>query len=451
MAHSAPKPAKPHAAAPPRNQMRHLSRDAVLEEMGPSRLGALSLVLIAVLIVGAVVWSAFVTVTTAATVEGEIVPSGDARIVEHLEGGIVSDILVADGDLVRAGDVLLRLDPIQRGAELGQMRAREAALYIRELRLRAQIDGAEPDFGDLEADYPDLVEEARVTLLAVRARIEGETAVLRSVVEQRRRAVDLLRNQAGNLSEQRRLLRETVAMREELFKSGHGSRVNLINAQLDLARVEGEIADARVSAEQAEIAIQESLNQIQELVVTERNDALESLSGVLGELAEVRQNLARLQDRFSRLDVRAPIDGVVHELAVNTPGAVVEPGDRLVTLIPIGVSLLVEARIAPKDIGHVAVGQETEVTVSGFDARRYGGVPGRLQAISPTSILNEEGDPYYKGTIVLDAGSIEANGAVIRLIPGMTVSADIVTDHQTLLQYLTGPIHSAVSRAFSER
>lgn len=435
----------------PRGQMKHLTRESILEELGPSKLAVSSLILILFLLGGAVAWSHVVPVTTAATTIGKVVPSGDQRIVQHLEGGIVLDILVQDGDIVSFGQPLLKFDRLQREAELGQIQAREAALRIRETRLRAQIDDTEPDFGDLADQYPTLVEEAMITLIATRARVEGQERVFASKIAQRLKTVTIHEKQARSLRGQLSLVREAVEMREKLFDTGHGSRVNVISSRLEMSRVEGSYAEAIASAEQAEVAVEEVRSELNELIVTERDDALEELSSVLGELAEVTENLRRLTDRVARLDVLAPVTGIVHGLSVNTKGAVVEPAQVLMTIIPVDEKLVVETEIAPEDIGHVAIGQETKVSVSGFDQRRYGSVAGRLVKLSPTTLLNEEGQPYFKGQIELDTAMIRTSEGSQPILPGMTVTADIVTGQQTLLQYLTGPVYNALSTSFSER
>lgn len=435
----------------PRGQMKHLTREAVLEEMGPSRLSVIALLLILVILIGSVVWANFVPVTTATTVMGSVVPSGAERIVQHFEGGIVQDILVADGDNVTSGQTLIRIDPTQRQAELGQIEAREAALRIREMRLRAQLDGSTPNFSDLEGNYPVLVEEAKVSLMATRERIAGQHLVQESKIAQRRKTVESYRKQAASLRQQLKLVGEAVEMREKLFASGHGSRVNVITAQLELSKVESSLASAIVSAEQAEVGIDEAKNELNEILVTERDTTLEALSSVLSEQAEVQENLARLRDRVNRLDVLAPVNGIVQSLAVNAPGAVVKPAATLLTIIPSDEAMIVEVEIAPKDIGHISIGQRTKVVVNGFDQRRYGAVPGHLMQLSATTILNEAGKPFFKGRIKLEDTAIHTNDGSQLIVPGMTVTADIVTGKQSLLQYLTGPVYNALATSFSER
>lgn len=449
MTEPSPENSKPKKIS--RQQSRYLSNEAILEERGPSRLAFLMIVLILALIGGSVTWANFVPVVTSAKTDGEIIPFGKNRVVQHLEGGIVQEITVKDGDLVEADQVILRFEPTLRVAELDQVKAREAALQIRARRVKAFIEGTTPQFDDMGGRFANLIDDAVFTLRSARDRVKGETAVLQSRIKQRKQTVNIFTQQASSLKKQRKLVSEAVGMRSKLFKSGHGSRVNLITAQLELSRVEGSLTEAQVSAEQARAAITEAENQLVELNVKERNKATEELSGVLGELAEVRENIARLENRVERLEVVSPVAGVIHGLQVNTSGAVVQPGQVLMTIVPRDEGIVVETRLSPRDIGYVKVGQTAKITITGFDARRYGHVTGKLVKVSANTFSDENGAPYFKGRIDLDRDYILADKKRYPVIPGMTVQADITTGSQNLLRYLTRPVYVALQQAFSER
>ncbi|SCA55356.1 putative Membrane-fusion protein [Candidatus Terasakiella magnetica] len=435
----------------PREQLKLLSHEAMLEEAGPSRAASGLIILITALLASSVIWAHFVEIKTSATTQGTVIPSGDKRVVQHLEGGIVKSILVRDGDIVKKGQTLMQFEPTLRTAELNQIRAREAALAIKLQRLRAFIDGTVPDYTEFAKEYPQLVEESMFNLNGVRARIEGEKTVLSSQIDQQRKSVENYKKQMVSLKKQSKLLKQAVTMRKKLFKSGHGSRVNLINAELDLAKNRGSITEADVSREQAIASIEETKNQILELEVQERGKALDELDNVSGQLAEVRENIARLEDKVTRLEIISPVGGLVHGLEINTPGAVVEPAQVVMEIIPADEQVIIENKILPSDIGHIAEGQETTVTVTGFDARRYGTMKGELIKFSPTTFMDEEGVPYFRGHIRLKEEHLLANGVQHEIVPGMTVQANIITGEQTLLEYLTRPVYVSLLNAFRER
>ncbi len=435
----------------PREQLKLLSHEAMLEESGPSRAASTLIVLITSMLFVAFVWANYVDIKTSATTLGTVIPSGDKRVVQHLEGGIVQSILVRNGDIVEKGQALLQFEPTLRTAELNQIRAREAALSIKKQRLRAFIDGTMPDYSAFEKEYPELVEESKFNLKGIRARIEGEKTVLSSQIDQQRKSVENFEKQIVSLTKQQKLLSQSVAMRKKLFNSGHGSRVNLINAELDLAKNKGSITEAEVSKEQALASIVEIENQMLEIDVTERGKALDELDNVGAQLAEVRENIARLEDKVTRLELVSPVSGVVHALQVNTAGAVVEPAQVVMEIIPADEDVLIENKILPSDIGHVEVGQETTVTVTGFDARRYGTMKGKLINMSPTTFMDEKGNPFFRGHIRLNEEHLTANGVQHKIVPGMTVQANIITGEQTLLEYLTRPVYVSLLNAFRER
>lgn len=435
----------------PREQLKLLSHEAMLEEAGPSRMASSLILLIAALLVSIVVWSHYVEIKTSATTQGTVIPSGDKRVVQHLEGGIVQSILVRNGDFVKKGQVLLKFEPTLRTAELNQIRAREAAFAIKLERLHAFIDGIEPDYSAFDGKFPQLVEESRFHLRGILARIEGQKVVLGSQIVQQRKSVESFETQIKSLSKQLGLLKQSVTMRRKLFKSGHGSKVNLINAQIDLAKTQGSITEAEVSKEKAIASISETDNQILEIDVKERGKALEQLDEIGAEIAEVRENIARLEDKVTRLQLLSPVSGIVHDLAINTPGAVLEPAQIVLEIIPAEGRMVIENKIKPSDVGHIQVGQETKVTVTGFDARRYGTVIGELVKISPTTLMDEEGNPYFSGQIMLKEDVLVANGVEHKVVPGMTVQASIITGEQTLLEYLTRPVYVSLLNAFRER
>jgi adhesin transport system membrane fusion protein len=435
----------------PREQLKLLSHEAMLEEAGPSRAASGLILLITLMLLSSVVWAHFVEIKTSAATEGTVIPSGDKRVVQHLEGGIVKSIPVRDGDFVEKGQALLQFEPTVRTAELNQIKARRAALEVKVERLRAFIDGREPDYSAFKELYPDLVEESLFNFKGTLARIEGEKTVLNSQIDQQKKSVENFAKQISSLQRQSKLLTQAVTMRRKLFNSGHGSRVNLINAELDLAKNKGAITEAEVSREQALASIVETENQILEIDTKERGETLEELDAVIGQLAEVRENIARLEDKVTRLELIAPVSGVVHGLAFNTPGAVVEPAQVVMEIIPLDEQIIIENKIQPSDIGHIEIGQETTVTVTGFDARRYGTMKGELIRFSPTTFMDEEGAPFFRGHIRLDEEHLLSNGVEHKIVPGMTVQASIITGEQTLLEYLTRPVYVSLLNAFRER
>ncbi len=438
-------------ATPAAEQMRMLSRAILLEERPPPRFLGAAVLLVAAIVIGTIAWAAIASVASTAAAPGQVVPSGSVRIVQHLEGGIIDEILIGEGDLVEEGQLLMRLDQTAVLAELDQLRARRASLRLRSIRLAALLDGTIPDFGPLSQRFPGMAADQLEVFESERQAAEDERDVLRSQIEQRREEVNLEAERRASLEEQSAVMQEQVAIRSELFTRGVGSRVVLLDTQREASRIAGDLASARVAVRQAEIGVMESQRLLAEFETRRRSDATSELAEVNAELSEIQELIYGQEDRLARLGVTAPVRGVVNGLEVSTPGQVADRGAVLLTLVPLDERVVIETRIQPGDIGFIEVGQSAEVMVDGFPVSRYGSLTGRVERISATSFEDEEGNRHYVGRIALDQDHLAFNGAHHPIQPGMTATVSITTGDQTILDYLLRPVFDSLRRAFSER
>ncbi len=431
--------------------MRHLAKAVMLEEKPPPRLLLYTVLLIGVLMAAATVWAGLTEVKSTAMTAGQVSPSGSVRIVQHLEGGIVDEILVEEGDIVEAGQVLVRLRPNDVLAELDQLRARLASLSLRATRLRAVLNGAEPDFSEWAADYPLLASDQQVVFEAERQSIEDERAILRSQIEQREEEVSIAARRAESLAEQVVIMEEQLEIRQQLFRQGVGSRVVALDTERETVRLRGDSASAAAALRQAELAVGEAQNALAELETTRRREASSELSAVNAELSEVRESVEGLEDRLARLSITAPVRGIVNARQVSTIGQVIDTGQPVLTLVPQDEAIVIETRVNPSDIGFVRAGQQTEITVDGFPPNRYGRLTGEITRISATSFETDEGERYYSARISLERDYLEYEGNRYSVQPGMTVSVSITTGSQSILNYIFRPVVDAISRSFAER
>jgi HlyD family type I secretion membrane fusion protein len=399
-------------------------------------------------------WASYKPMAEAAMTIGQIVPRQSVLRVQHLEGGIVREVLVEEGQRVAAGDPLVRLRPEQANAEEGQLLARRAALELQAERLRASSQGSSPDFAALTIGSAGhggngLGSGQLAMFQAQQQALADRQAVLTSRLEQRRA------ERQGILSESDALARRIAALRQEqgvynsAVREGVGSRVNLLRAQGDLANAEAERARLAGRLQTVEAAIGEAEMQVTELLSSGKEQLIDQLNKVMAELGEVEEALGRSRDRVKRLELRAPADGMVKGLAVKMAGEVVSPGQVVLEVVPTSGGLAVESRVATKDVGSLSVGQPVTVKVTAYDFARFGAVAGTLEQISATTFLDENGQPYYKARIGLAQDWVGRRDNVV--LPGMVVQADITTGEKTLLQYLLKPIYVALGRSFTER
>lgn len=445
-------PPGPPQAGPkrPDRLIKFLSKPLLLEESGPPKVLSQLLIVISVLVGGLIGFSAFTNINETAVTQGQVMPAGSVNLVQHLEGGIVAEILVQDGQIVDKGQPLIRLKKAGPLAEFDQMRAREASLALRAERLRAFGLDRAPDFSS-GRDHPDLAADQRAILdLQIEAR-RSQRQVIQSRIDQRKAQVGALAEQKKNLEEQASILQEQVNMRKRLLKKGLVSRVVYLETQRSLSRIHGELASVVGRIAETQAALGEAQNSRLELDAKLRNEALDAMGSVTGELAQVREAIAKLKDRVQRLEVSAPTRGIVKGLQTRTVGGVVRPGEPIMEIVPIDDILVAEVRISPRDIGHLRTGQPAEVKITAYDMARFGTVEGRLKRVSASTFEDEHGQPFFKGVIELSQTYVGNNPEFNPIRPGMVVNADVITGSKSLLQYLLKPVYRGLASAFHER
>jgi len=433
---------------------RGLGQAATLEESSGPRHLRLLLILASALVLLSIVWSAVAQLDEIAVGPGEIITEQPITAVQHLEGGIVAKINVRDGDLVDKDQVLLLLRGESADAELQQLRAREAALNLRAQRLRAFVTGERLSPASTEAlgRYGELAKEEIIVLSLQEKTRDLQRSMIERQVDQKRSHLGVLKQQQESLRKQLDLVSETLALREEGEKKGVVSRTLYLQTRREHERVQGDLGEnaaqiGRVDQELAEVQV-----RLVEHDARASSEAMSERGKVLGELAQVRESLLKMEDRVRRLEIRAPVRGYVKGLRITAADAVITAdGKPIMEIVPADSRLLVEARISTRDIGHVRTGQPVKVRVDTYDFARFGAIPGKVEALSAATFLDKEGRPYYRATMALDRAYVGSPQDRLAVGPGMTVSADIVTGSKSLLLYLIKPVYHSLALGLRER
>lgn len=431
-------------------QTRYLSQAIQLEEAVNPSIVRSTMLTISVAILGFLGWAAVTGINEIAHTPGEIVPTGNQQVVQHLEGGIVKAIHAKEGQAVRKGQALLTLDGAGVQDDLNRAISKDLALRMQEERLRAFAEGRKPDFSAYRDDHPETVRDQEAFFSGMsRARGEERKVVAEQIV-QKRRMISALQSELATARENHAIAADLYNRREQLNRQGYASDIQLLEARRNLNNVSGEIGQLSNRIEVARAEIAEFENRLSSLEAGRRDEAFERLDQIMAEIAQNAETIEKLKERVARLDIRAPTDGLVKGLAVNTLGAVIQPGQVLAEIVPLDERLMVQVKIPPQHIGHVRPGQSVQVKFSSFDFSRYGFVQGRLRQISATTFSGENGERYYEGRIDLEKAHVGDNPQNA-IVPGMVVMADIVTGRKTVLDYLLKPIHNALKTAFTER
>lgn len=409
------------------------------------------LLIVGTMVVAFFVWAAMTHMKEVARAPGEIIPSGQIKVVQHLDGGVVAEIIAAERVLVQQGQVLLRIDGSQANADLKQMEARRDSLRLRVERLNAFTNGQEPDFGALGITQSDLISNQReiyITQLATRA---STISILDRQINQRTKRIHQLETALSVAKEHLALTGELSTMREDLGARRLINRTVLLETRRAKVTASGEVARLQEEIGVAKQELAEAQNRLTDTINQSQRDALGELGVVKAELAEVEETMQRLKARVERLEVRAPNQGYVQNMQVQTVGQVVLPGALLMQIVPDNVVLEAEVRISPRDIGFVRVGQPVNLRVTSYDYSRFGVAKGSLKLLSATNVVGTDNRPYFRGLVELKNPYVGEDPGLNLLKPGMSVDAEILTGDKTLLAYLTKPLIDVLSKSFRER
>ncbi len=435
----------------PRARARFISQSIQLEESDAPGVVSVGVLTSAFLCVAAIIWASITPVNEVAVTQGEVVPSGHNHVVQHLEGGIVKEIRVSDGELVTKGDVLVLIEPSATKSDLQQVQARHAILKLQLVRLNAILNEEIPNFEKYDKKYPELVlSENEIYQAQLKSR-KSQIRVAQTKVNQREQELKREKSRAVYLKRELEVLRLQADMREDLASRGLVSRAEYLDRKAELSETETQYYQTLSNIRVAKEAKQEAEQSLVELEDRLYESVKVEIGKVSGELAELDQNLVKFKDRVNRLEVTAPVSGVVKGLVVNTIQSVIKPGETIMEIVPSGDELIVESKINTSDIGHIYAGQEADIKVNSYDPQRFGTVKGEVKQISASTFLDEERQPYYRAKIALQKHYIGNNPDRYHVIPGMTVQADIKTGEKSVLDYLLKPVYRGFQNAFQER
>ncbi|MCU6683198.1 HlyD family type I secretion periplasmic adaptor subunit [Leclercia sp. H6W5] len=398
-------------------------------------------------------WASLANIDEVTRGEGRAIPSSRLQKVQNLEGGIVAEVFVHEGEVVKAGAPLLRLDDTQFRSNAGESDADRLALQARIQRLTAQLDDAKTLTlaPEIVQKAPDIANGEMELFASVNKRIQSELDGLNEQLVQKKQ--ELLDFQ-GKVSQYRRSLglqQQEVSMSEPLVAKGAISKVEVLRLRRGVVETQGQLDSVLLAIPRAEAAIKEIESKVSETRGRYRSEALGQLNEARTDLSKIEASGKAISDRVNRTLVTSPVRGVVQQLLVNTIGGVIQPGNDLVEIVPLDDTLLVEAKIRPQDIAFLRPGQEATVKFTAYDYTIYGGLKGTLEQISPDTVTDKDGKSFYIIRLRTDKNHLGTDEKPLLIIPGMVASVDIITGKKTVMAYLLKPILRARAEAFHER
>ncbi|MBF0098550.1 MAG: HlyD family type I secretion periplasmic adaptor subunit [Magnetococcales bacterium] len=409
-----------------------------------------------ILIIGAVVlllsWSAITGVKEVAHVPGQVIPKKSVQTVQHLEGGIVAEVLVQESQLVEKDQSLLRMDSNMSVPEREQAVAQLRGLEARALRLRAFLaEGKRAKEYIIALQKDPLYTEQWEIYQNQKISLQNNLSVLDSQIAQRQADIDQAKGELEDARKQYEVTASLVKIRKDLIEQQAISRLIYLETLRAHIVAKGEIERFKKQIENQQAALQEVQQRRKKAIADTYKTANDELAVIVNEIAQVKEMLTKMVDRVERTEVRAPIRGIIQELKVHIPGTVVQSGEVLMRVVPVEDYLEVEARIPPNDIGRVAVGQTVVVKISSYEFSRFGTVSGKLSTLSSSVLADEQGTPYYRGGISLSRYFVGDEPGRYPITSGMQAQIDILLGEKTILKGMVVALQRATSGGFNER
>ncbi|MSP81922.1 MAG: HlyD family type I secretion periplasmic adaptor subunit [Alphaproteobacteria bacterium] len=403
-------------------------------------------------LVAFVAWALFAQFEEVSIAVGEVVPQGQVKVVQHLEGGIIESIFVQEGDTVKAGDPLLQLDLSASSSREQELTVTLDGFILRRARLDAEASGSDLVFpADVASRRPDTVRSEQLAFETRRLELESTLSGLGDQIQQRELDIKQLETERGSKANDLGLAREELAISASLLVDELTSKVDHLSIQREVEQLEGEIASIGSAIARAKSTLSEAKEKLREAGLNFRRTALDELGKVQLAIDQTRQELGKATAQSRRTEINSPIDGVVKGVRYHTIGAVVSPGEPVMEIVPSNENLVIEAKLRPNDIGYVSPGQAAVVKISTYDFARYGGLEATIILVSADSTTTDDGATFFRVVAQTDKNYLGASPGDLPITAGMEATVDIHTGKRSVMHYLLKPVLKLRSEAFRER
>lgn len=429
-------------------------REAALRRRG-SRFASAMTIVTFLCVVCLLVWAHFAVLDEVTRGEGTVIPSSKTQVIQNLEGGILAEILVQEGDIVEPNDILVRIDNTVAQANFRDAKSQRYLLLATVARLKAELDSRDlimPE--EVLKEAPSAAADQEALFKLRQNQLNAQIRVLESQASQRKQEIAEMGTRRKQLQGSLELAQQEHAITKRLVDKQISPKVDLIRINRQLVELEGELGTVRQAIPRLKTAAAEAEQRIEELVLTNKTQVSNELNQAKTELKSVTETLFAGTDRVKRTEVRSLVRGTVKELKHNTVGGVIRPGEDIIEIVPLDDTLLIEAEIRPADIAFIRPGQEATIKITAYDFSIYGGLSADLERISADTIRDDEnpdGERFYRVYLRTDTNALQFQGEELPIIPGMTATVEILTGKKTVLEYLLNPILKARDRALRER
>jgi len=427
------------------------SLSAALLQQSPSRISiVLKIWLFSVFAL--IVWASFAEIDEITRGNGKVIPYGQNQTIQNLEGGIVESILIEEGQIVKKGQILLKINNAKSISTSQTNRMKYNELYAKRLRLYALSNSLK--FEDIQTDDKDLKKQIKLAKKLYESNkiemLANDNSIVNQI-EQRKQELKEAKAKIKSLAKSLEFVTEEIQMMAPMVREGVKSKVDFLKLKREANGIANDIEAAKLSIPRLKSAIQEYRNKRIEAKQEFINKYKKELNEVSAELERIKTQQIEFSDQVERTMVKSPVDGIIQKLFVNTVGGVVKPGEDLIEIVPTNKKIYLEIKIKPSDIAFIHPDAEAMVKVSAYDFAIYGGLVGKVVNISPDTITDDKGNTFYIIHVQTEKNYLGSKEHPLKITPGMTASVDIVTGKKTVMQYILKPILKSKQYVFSER
>jgi membrane fusion protein, adhesin transport system len=404
-----------------------------------------------VVVVLLVVWASLAHVDEVTKGDGKVIPSRQLQLVQSFDGGVVSEILVKEGQVVEKDQLLLKIDETRATSGVRESAAQGFALRARQARLRALAEGAPfqpPSAAGDSVDERRIVEEERRLYETRLSELNMMVSINQQQLQQRQQELTEMRSRKTSAERSLDLSQQELGKTRPLLATGAVSEVDILRLEREVSKARGDSEQSSAQIARVQASIGEAQHKMQETELNFRNEARKEMAETLGKLNALNEGAVALTDKVDKSQIKSPVRGRVQRLLANTVGGVVQPGKDIVEIVPLDDALVLEAKVMPKDIAFIHPGQAATVKFSAYDFAIYGGLTAEVENISPDTVVDERGNAFYLVRVRTHQSNFSEK---LPIIPGMTAEVDILTGNKTVMSYLLKPVLKGKAYALRER
>lgn len=420
--------------------------------MRPSKPVVIMLFAIVAFVTLFLVWAAVTEVEEVTRGQGQVIPSQEVQIVQSLEGGILQELLVQKGDIVRKGQVLLRIRDVHFASEQRGTKAQFVSLEVKKARLSAEANATEFKLSDdIQSKAAEIADNERALYESRQKELRAAYAIHDERIKKASANLKEVKAEVKGLSDNRRLLNKELSMTREMVAKRAVPKLEQIRLERQLADMNGQINARKAEAKGLEAELAGAKKERESQDDNFRSTALEELNEVETQIAALKESLKSIGDRVDRTEIRAPVDGIVNQIMIQTIGGVVEPAMKLVEIVPTNDELKIIAQIRPNEIAFIKLEQPVKVKITAYDAQKYGALEGRVKRIAANSTKDRDGNTLFELEVRTERNYLGSEQAPLPITTGMVADIDVITGKRTILNYLIKPFHRGLERALKER